>query len=291
MAEALQHAHTRGLIHRDIKPENVILTTEGNVKLADLGLARLTADEKWAMAEAGMAIGTPYYISPEQVRGQVDVDIRADIYSLGATFYHMVTGQVPYDGETPNEVMRKHLDKATPLVPPDHINTKLSSGVGEVIETMMAKNREDRYRHPNDLMLDLKCLLQGERPMIAAPEAREPDLARPGRSRRGPARGHIAPRRGPARRDGRLRQQPEQHHRRPGLHPRRLGPLQFRHDYHVRRGDEHAFGGRGTSRVGGMPDAAGRPPSRRSARTGGVSRLDEVAGEVEGGGAGRLSSC
>ena len=67
VAEALKHAHQRGLIHRDIKPENVILTKDGNVKLADLGLARLTADEKWAMSEAGMAIGTPYYISPEQV--------------------------------------------------------------------------------------------------------------------------------------------------------------------------------------------------------------------------------
>ena len=96
VAEAMKHAHERGLIHRDIKPENVILTKDGNVKLADLGLARLTADEKWAMAEAGMAIGTPYYISPEQVRGQVDVDIRSDIYSLGATLYHMVTGRVPY---------------------------------------------------------------------------------------------------------------------------------------------------------------------------------------------------
>jgi eukaryotic-like serine/threonine-protein kinase len=168
VAEALQHAHGRGLIHRDIKPENIILTKDGHVKLADLGLARLTADEKWAMAEAGMAIGTPYYISPEQVRGQVDVDIRADIYSLGATLYHMVTGQVPYPGDTPSEVMRKHVDKNTPLTPPDHLNTKLSSGLGEVVETMMAKNREDRYRDPNDLILDLKCLFQGDRPMIAA---------------------------------------------------------------------------------------------------------------------------
>jgi serine/threonine protein kinase len=168
VAEALNHAHSRGLIHRDIKPENVILTRDGNVKLADLGLARLTADEKWSMAEAGMAIGTPYYISPEQVRGQVDVDIRADIYSLGATLYHMVTGQVPYSGDTPSEVMRKHVDKNVPLIPPDHLNTKLSSGLGEVVETMMAKNREDRYRDPNDIILDLKCLLQDERPMIAA---------------------------------------------------------------------------------------------------------------------------
>src|SRR3954471_16673218 len=175
VAEALKHAHQRGLIHRDIKPENVILTKDGGVKLADLGLARLTADEKWAMSEAGMAIGTPYYISPEQVRGQVDVDIRADIYSLGATLYHMVTGRVPYDGETAAEVMRKHVDKNTAIVPPDHINTKRSSGLGVVVETMMAKNRENRYRNPDDLILDLKCLLQGESPMIAG--AKPDDLA------------------------------------------------------------------------------------------------------------------
>lgn len=167
VAEAMKHAHERGLIHRDIKPENVILTKDGHVKLADLGLARLTADEKWAMSEAGMAIGTPYYISPEQVRGQIDVDIRADIYSLGATLYHMVTGRVPYPGETPQEVMRKHVDKNAQLIPPDHVNTKLSSGLGIVVETMMSKNRDLRYRNPDDLLLDLKCLLQGESPMIA----------------------------------------------------------------------------------------------------------------------------
>ena len=171
VAEALKHAHQRGLIHRDIKPENVILTKEGGVKLADLGLARPTADENWAMAEAGMAIGTPYYISPEQVRGQVDVDIRADIYSLGATLYHMVTGRVPYDGQTPSEVMRQHVDRNATFTPPDHINTSLSSGLGEVVETMMAKNRENRYRNPDDLMLDLKCLLQGERPLLAEQKA------------------------------------------------------------------------------------------------------------------------
>src|ERR1700722_7108272 len=167
VAEAMKHAHERGLIHRDIKPENVILTKDGQVKLADLGLARLTADEKWAMSEAGMAIGTPYYISPEQVRGQVDVDIRGDIYSLGATLYHMVTGRVPYPGETPQEVMRKHVDKNAQLIPPDHVNTRLSSGLGVVVETMMSKNRDQRYRTPDDLVLDLKCLQQGESPMIA----------------------------------------------------------------------------------------------------------------------------
>jgi serine/threonine-protein kinase len=80
----------------------------------------------------------------------------------------MVTGSVPYSGDTPSEVMRKHVDKNVYFTPPDHINTKLSAGVGMVVETMMAKNRENRYRNPDDLLLDLKCLLQGESPMIAA---------------------------------------------------------------------------------------------------------------------------
>ena len=80
----------------------------------------------------------------------------------------MVTGKVPYDGETPNEVMRKHVHKNIDFTPADHLNTTLSSGVGEVIETMMAKNRENRYRTPDDLILDLKCLIQGEPPIIAA---------------------------------------------------------------------------------------------------------------------------
>ena len=168
VAEALKHAYEKGLIHRDIKPENIIRTKEGKVKLADLGLARPTADEKWATAEAGMAIGTPYYNSPEQVRGQTDVDIRADIYGLGATLYHMVTGRVPYGGDTPTEVMKKHVDKNVTLIPPDHLNTRLSSGLGMVVETMMARNRDDRYRTPDDLILDLKCLQQGESPMIAS---------------------------------------------------------------------------------------------------------------------------
>ena len=137
------------------------------MKLADLGLARITDDEKWGLSEAGMAIGTPYYISPEQVRGQTNIDIRADIYSLGATLYHMVTGRVPYGGETPSEVMRKHVDPKVTIVPPDHLNTRLSGGLGMVVETMMAKNREHRYQSPDDLILDLKCLARDESPMIA----------------------------------------------------------------------------------------------------------------------------
>ena len=93
MADALAHAHRRGLIHRDVKPKNIILTPQGVAKLTDLGLARATDDQEAAASEAGKAYGTPYYISPEQIRGDVDIDFRADIYSLGATMYHLVTGR------------------------------------------------------------------------------------------------------------------------------------------------------------------------------------------------------
>ena len=169
IARALKHAQERGLVHRDIKPANIMMTKDGNIKLADLGLARMTADAEAMAAEAGLAAGTPYYISPEQARGQVDIDIRADIYSLGATLYHAVTGRPPYTGATPTEVMRKHVSKKAQLVPPDHINTRLSSGFGEVVETMMSKDRDARYRTPDDLILDLECLERGEGPRIASP--------------------------------------------------------------------------------------------------------------------------
>ena len=165
IATALKHAHSQGLIHRDVKPKNIMITPEGVVKLADMGLARSTGDAEAAQAEAGRAFGTPYYISPEQIRGEVDIDFRADIYSLGATLYHLVTGRVPFDGPTPVAVMHKHLKE--PLVPPDHINTGLSSGIGEVVEVMMAKDRAKRYASTDDMLLDLQAIAAGEAPLQA----------------------------------------------------------------------------------------------------------------------------
>jgi serine/threonine-protein kinase len=175
VAEGLRHAHNRGMIHRDIKPDNIIRTADGTVKLADLGLARPTEDGQWAEAEEGLAIGTPYYISPEQIRGKKDIDAGADIYSLGATLYHMVTGRVPFTGKTPTDVMFAHLK--TELVPPDHVNTELSGGLGEVVETMMAKNRENRYASCEDLILDLKSLVAGDPPLLARERVRGSALA------------------------------------------------------------------------------------------------------------------
>ena len=165
VARALSHAHERGLIHRDVKPKNIMIAKDGTVKLADMGLARQLEDKEAAMAEAGRAYGTPYYISPEQIRGKVDIDFRADVYSLGATFYHMVTGRVPFDGPTPSAVMHKHIKET--LLPPDHINTSLSAGVAEVIEVMMAKGRDDRYASTEDLLLDLDSVSRGEPPLQA----------------------------------------------------------------------------------------------------------------------------
>lgn len=109
VAKALKHAHAQGFIHRDIKPKNIMINKAGVVKLADLGLARAVTDTEAAEAEAGKAYGTPYYISPEQVRGQVEIGPPSDLYGLGATFYHMVTGKLPFEGRNPSEVMHKHL--------------------------------------------------------------------------------------------------------------------------------------------------------------------------------------
>jgi serine/threonine-protein kinase len=165
IADALAHAHLRNLVHRDVKPKNILLTKDGVAKLTDLGLARAMDDKDAAETEAGKAYGTPYYISPEQIRGDVDIDFRADIYSLGATMYHLVTGKPPFDGETPSAVMHKHLKQ--PLTPADHVNTALSAGIGEIIDVAMAKNREERYQSTEDMLEDLQAVRRGEAPTHA----------------------------------------------------------------------------------------------------------------------------
>jgi serine/threonine protein kinase len=165
IANALDHAAKAGFIHRDVKPKNIMIMHDGTAKLADMGLARAVSDAAAAEAEAGKAYGTPYYISPEQIRGELDVDSRADIYGLGATLYHMVTGKVPFEGPNPSAVMHKHLKEQ--LVPADRLNPSLTAGICEIIEVCMAKERKDRYQSTADLIEDLKAVLDSGAPIHA----------------------------------------------------------------------------------------------------------------------------
>ena len=165
MADALAHSHKKGLIHRDVKPKNILLTPQNIAKLTDLGLAREVDDKQAAESEAGKAYGTPYYISPEQIRGEIDIDFRADIYSLGATIYHLVTGRPPFDGDTPSAVMHRHLKDE--MIPPDHLNRELTAGISEIIELSMAKDKNERYSSTEDLLEDLRAVRAGNPPVHA----------------------------------------------------------------------------------------------------------------------------
>ena len=167
VASALKHAHDQGFIHRDIKPKNIMLSKAGAVKLADLGLARAMSDKDAAEAESGRAFGTPYYISPEQIRGEKSIGPPSDIYGLGATYFHMVTGRVPFEGKTPSEVMYRHLK--APLTPPDHINPSIGASTAQVIEMMMQKDPRERYQDMRDVIHDLDLVAQGEHPRHARP--------------------------------------------------------------------------------------------------------------------------
>lgn len=162
VARALSHAHRYGIVHRDVKPGNIMLTRGGVVKLCDLGLARHIEDIRSTGRRTGQAVGTPYYISPEQARGEIDTDIRSDIYSLGATLYRMVVGEVPFDAPTPAEILRKHIRE--PLPWPKTRNPRLSDHICYIIAKMMAKSPEERYQTPAEVVQDIERVLAGEPP-------------------------------------------------------------------------------------------------------------------------------
>jgi len=167
MARALEHAQTAGLIHRDIKPHNIMLTTDGVAKLADLGLAKSVA-AKTSVAHTDNIVGTPHYMSPEQIEAEQGIDVRSDIYSLGATLYHMVTGVPPFGGATYATVLYQHMNK--PVPDPRDRRAAISDGLAQVIYKMMAKKPGDRYQTPRELFEDL-LLLRGGRPPALAKEA------------------------------------------------------------------------------------------------------------------------
>ncbi len=167
---ALAHAHSRGFIHRDVKPKNIMLTKSGSAKLADLGLARPIIDEARSVAERGQALGTPLYISPEQARG-LDVGPQTDLYSLGVTLYHMLTGRVPFQGADRRDVMRKHLHEQA--IPPDHLVPTISQSAAEIVEMLMQKTTAARYATAEEVVEDIDLALGGQQTKYAR---KAPDL-------------------------------------------------------------------------------------------------------------------
>lgn len=182
VAQALDYAHRHAIIHRDIKPDNIMMTREGVVKLCDLGLARTVHDPD--KVKAGIIAGTPYYMSPEQARGEPNLDGRADIYSLGAAFYHMVTGEVPFSGDSAVAVVTKHLTE--PVRPPKERQPLLSPSINYIILKCMAKNKEERYATAAELMKDLNAFIEGGTPagMERSEDGTARRLKRPLRRRR-----------------------------------------------------------------------------------------------------------
>jgi len=164
VGEALEYAAQKGIIHRDVTPGNIIMDTDGSPKITDLGLAKETTADATGLTRSGASLGTPYYMSPEQINSARDVDFRSDIYSLGATLYHMVCGKVPYTGTT-FEVMTKQVREPLPS-PKNHV-PELPDDLCDVIRKMMAKLPDDRYQSYKDLRQDLTNLLEG-RPVSAA---------------------------------------------------------------------------------------------------------------------------
>lgn len=166
IARALDHIHKHGLIHRDIKPDNIMINSSGVAKLCDLGLAKMTymkGSKSASRTAYGGAVGTPNYISPEAALGDENCDIRSDIYSLGATLYHMVTGEVPFPGNNAAIVISRHISE--PLTPPNEKNPLVSKELSWVIQKMMEKDRNKRYQTPSQLLEDLERVIAGNPPL------------------------------------------------------------------------------------------------------------------------------
>ncbi|MEF3280050.1 MAG: protein kinase [Elusimicrobiota bacterium] len=148
----LEHAHSKNIIHRDIKPSNIIINNEGVPRIIDFGLARRVVEEK-QLTITGEMIGTAYFMSPEQGLGK-RVDQRADLYSVGATYFYMLTGKYPYDGKTSIEVINKHINDPIPnlyLIKPD-----LPIWTVKIIEKLMRKNPDDRYQSAKEVREEIE---------------------------------------------------------------------------------------------------------------------------------------
>jgi tetratricopeptide (TPR) repeat protein len=163
MVRALEHAAKYQIVHRDIKPENILVTKSGTAKLCDLGLARPVIAQGTAAATGGRPMGTALYVAPEQIRHEPNLDFRADIYSLGATLYHALTGAPPFTGATVQEIVRAHLSGPVPN-PRDRV-LEISTGTASVVMKMLAKDPADRYLTLEALDEDLSSVLDGRPPV------------------------------------------------------------------------------------------------------------------------------
>jgi serine/threonine protein kinase len=167
VASALHRAGTRGIVHRDIKPENIMLSRTGEVKVADFGLARVMGNgEAMNLTQVGITMGTPLYMSPEQVEGK-QLDPRSDIYSLGVTCYHMLTGVPPFRGETALAIAMQHVKNDADRL--ENHRDDLPVGLCRIVHKMLAKSPEERYAHAAELLRDLRDL-RIESPQVEWPE-------------------------------------------------------------------------------------------------------------------------
>lgn len=163
-------AHAAGIVHRDIKPDNLILGKKGVVKLVDLGLAKRIDDP--GASSTGYAAGTPYYISPEQIEGRSDVDGRADLYSLGATLFELVTGRVPFPGPSSAVIMSRHLNERPP--DPRAFTPELGPGFCAALLKLMERDRQLRPQGAEEAERMFAQLQAGEAPAAPRPDAADP---------------------------------------------------------------------------------------------------------------------
>jgi serine/threonine-protein kinase len=161
VCRALSSAHEKGMVHRDVKPGNVLFTSDGGVKVADFGIARVVAGEP--LTVTGSVMGTASYLSPEQATGST-VDGRSDIYSLGCVLYEMLTGRTPFEGDTPVSIAYKHVGEE-PTVP-SSVNPAVPPALEAVVKRAMAKSPADRYQSADEMAADLQHTAA-----IAAPQA------------------------------------------------------------------------------------------------------------------------
>jgi serine/threonine protein kinase len=179
VGSALSYAHKRGIIHRDVKPGNILIGQDNWVLLTDFGLVKILEDPA-TITLSGVGMGTPNYMAPEQVRGDI-IDSRADIYSMGVMLYQMVTGDVPFEGETGIAVALKHLNEIP--TPPQVINPSLSPAVDRVIIKALAKDRESRYQSADEFVAAFRQAVTGigditETIISTAQPARQPTATR-----------------------------------------------------------------------------------------------------------------